>query len=144
MKKLNAEEILYGAVFGGSMVYWTLGYAFLVAPVCGVLWALSGRDESTKLWRRLGCPAVQAAALYLVTKSIWVIGAIPIGYGILSLGYGVPSTQPPDSGSALGRFFYEKTKGNELLANLGVRGFIMGLLFLDFAIFAVIGSLIGK
>jgi len=144
MKKLNAEEILYGAAFGGSMVYWTLGLAFLTMPICGVLWALSGMDESTKLWRRLGCPAVQAFALYLVTKSIWVIGAIPIGYGILSIGYGVPSTQPPDAGSALGRFFYEKTNGNSLLANLGVRGFIMGLLVLDFAVFAVIGSVTGR
>ena len=62
-------------------------------------------------WRRVGCPLVMALAflgLHGHLLAVAISGGLQ--YGAMSIGYGTPSTQPPDAGSWLGRKFGENTR----------------------------------
>ncbi len=109
-----------GLFFGLFLAVHNLWITLLSGLICGILWALSGAGYS-KLFRRLGCPFVLLLGHVLFYKSfIPFVSLLPI-FGVLSLGYGIPSTQPPDEGSTLGRFFYKLTKKDEFLANILTR-----------------------
>lgn len=130
---LNKEELATGFVFG--ICFWPIigPLTLLVGTICSFLWALTGSGKS-KLYRRLGVPLVPCAAIYLMTYNwhIWI--SLPLAYGVLSLGYGIPSTQPPDSGSTLGRFWYRVFNNNETKAHLATRGTIYLLLLVSFLV----------
>ena len=124
---LNKEELIIGAVFGLSFV---LVFGWLVVPVSAAtsfLWALGGRYGGGI--RRWGVPAVVVAVSFYLTHAGNVLVSYPLGVAVLSIGYGIPSTQPPDSGSALGSFWY---KIKPELADLLTRGTIYLLLALAF------------
>lgn len=149
MKQLNKEELAYGFVFGASMAYWTHLWAIPTAVICAYLWARSGMEGEAKFWRRVLCPVIQNAALTISIQYSpeFIIASMAAGACatmMLSVGYGIPSTQPPDPGSVLGRYFFRLAKGNELIANLMIRGLIMSVIILAFALAAMIGTTAGR
>lgn len=115
MKKLNLEELLIGGLFGLLMVVFIGLWALVLSPICALFWALSGAGYS-KLFRRLGCPLLACLAIYLVHHQLLIWISLPLSFGVLSIGYGIPSTQPPDTGSSLGRFWVDcfTPKGNKI------------------------------
>ena len=126
--ELNRNELITGAIFGISFV-WILGvYALALAPIAALLWALGGSVK--KAYRRIGVPVAVAIFLSLVLSE-WIRPAltIPGAFGILSIGYGIPSTQPPDAGSVLGRFFF---KLSPRWADVLTRGSIFVMLALNY------------
>jgi Zn-dependent M16 (insulinase) family peptidase len=101
-------------------------------PICGYLWALSGSGGS-KLWRRLAVPTIWA----LTVGSIFAFLMIPVAFGFLSIGYGIPDVNDP-KGSVLGRFFFNLTK-SMLWANILTRGLIYGGAVIPFVIGKIYG-----
>ena len=102
---LNKEELIIGAVFGltfaGVLGWWVL--PVLIAT--SLLWALGGRyGHGIRVW---AVPAVVVGAAFLHSHEWTVFLSYPLGCLVLSIGYGIPSTQPPDEGSALGRFWFK-------------------------------------
>jgi len=145
--KLNAEERIYGAVFGLSMFPWTGWLAIPIAINCSLLWAWGGAPGQKKIWRRGGCVIIQTAAVFVSTANPWAYAAIIPAFVFLSLGYGIPSQFPEDAGSTLGAFYYKLVRRisgcpwhykspcrAELYANILTRGTIMLGLWLSFAI----------
>jgi hypothetical protein len=129
--KLNVDEIITGASFGLCLFLILKFWVLLIAPLCAILWAMSGNGYS-KLYRRLGCATVVLFPVTLLTGVYQCLyGILPI-FAVMSLGYGIPATQPPDEGSFLGKIFYSITK-NDLNATILTRLFIVFLLTLSFA-----------
>jgi len=97
--KLNKEEILVASILTMLAAHWLTW--IITVPLCAFLWALTGSESkyNYKLWRRLGVPLVWALSLWTWQALI----CVPIAFGFLSIGYGMPSTQPIDDGSWLGR-----------------------------------------
>lgn len=126
--KLNKEELIIGGIFGGLLAIFIGPWAVLTALLCSFLWAWTGAGNGA-IWRKVGCPLVACGSIFLVHHhwQVWV-GFIPMVI-VLSLGYGIPSTQPPDAGSPLGRFWY---KISPKYANVLTRGTIYTLLLLCF------------
>ena len=118
--KLNLEELIIASILTAIVVPFPI--ALLAIPACAFLWALSGSESkyNYKLWRRLGVPLVWVIGIF----NYYALAAVPIAFGFLSMGYGLPSTQPPDEGSGLGRFFWNLTGGNVLFSNILTRGVI--------------------
>lgn len=133
MLDLNREEMLYGAFFGASLFFWSGFWAIPAAVICAAFWALGGAPNLSAGWRRLGCPIVQAGTLYAATRYPWVVVSVLPAFGFLSLGYGIPSTQPYDEGSTLGKFF-SRSVGTGFMANVLTRGTILLGLWLSFAV----------
>lgn len=118
--KLNKEELITASIL--TAIVSPLPNAIAAVPICAFLWALTGSESkyNWKLWRRLGVPLIWAICIWKWQALV----AVPAAFGFMSLGYGLPSTQPPDEGSALGRFFWKLTGGNELVSNICTRGTI--------------------
>ena len=129
--KLNKEELLIGAIVGGLSALKVGWIALAIAPVTSFFWAYTGAGAS-KLYRRLGVPLVIASACAVVTHSWVPFISVPLAFAVLSIGYGIPSTQPPDAGSWLGRIAFKLAKSNEKKADLYCRGLIYALLTLAF------------
>lgn len=146
--KLNESELLFGAAFGLSMVWWTHWWAIPVAILCALLWALGGAIN--KSYRRIGCAAVQAIALFAATKWPWILLAGLPAHLILRIGYGIPQRVPnfinmdnpcdffnkeefEDPGSVLGRFWYKASYGlfyNEQMRQDSATVLTRGILFI--------------
>lgn len=107
---LNLLELLIGAIFGAVPVIWIHWWALITVPLCAFLWAWTGAGHGV-IWRKVLMPAITVGAI-CVTRHSWhpAIG-LPFMMLVLSLGYGIPSTRPPDPGSMLGRFWWSKTDG---------------------------------
>lgn len=112
MNPLNKEELIVGYVFGCTLIgiigpWWTI---LAIAPLCSYLWALGGQGRFGKGPRRLGVPAVLSLCLILSYPfpDMVVAGVISFfaGWLILSLGYGIPTVQPFDEGSEIGRWAF--------------------------------------
>ena len=130
--KLNREEFILGAMFMLAFSPVTQLWAIILSPVTAILWALSGAGYP-KLLRRFVVPFIACMMVYIYQHSwhIWI--ALPIAFGILSLGYGTPSTQPYDPGSKLGQWVYWKLSGQrEGLASLITRTIIFSSLAITF------------
>lgn len=132
MKKLNTEELILGAFYPLMFVLWLKWTVLACIPITSFFWALSGSEGQLKLWRRLGCPLVVGTGLFLMNHNIYMIFGVVLSFLVLSIGYGIPSTQPPDAGSILGRFWF---KISEKYANVLTRTTIFTLLFFSFGIF---------
>jgi len=99
-------------------------FGFIVVVLGAVLGALGGAENSNKSFRRVLIPLILTGFAYLNTQSILVLTIMSM-CGALSIGYGIPDST--DEGSALGRFWFNLFKKNEILANIFTRGTI-GLL----------------
>ena len=139
--KLNKEEIYTGIAHSLPWIYFQGWWGILSAILSGSLWAIGGADDTSKNWRRIGCPLV--ICLPILLKTWW---AIPIGLLLhltLRLGYGIPDLT--DDGSMLGRFWYGIVP-NEGMATVGVRttiAMLSALCFLPLAWISFIPYLIG-
>lgn len=100
---------------------------FVIMVLGAVLGALGGAEKSNKSFRRVLIPLILTGFAYLNTESILVLTIMSM-CGALSLGYGIPSFsnyhEYNDEGSALGRFWFNLFKQNEILANIFTRGTI--------------------
>lgn len=124
---LNKEELLIGLILPTIFVYWMGFWVVPVALVSSYFWALSGAPGQEKLWRRLGVPVLVALGIYLHTHTNIIFFGILPAFGALSIGYGIPSTQPPDAGSALGRFWFKiSQKYASWLTRLTIYGLFAG------------------
>ena len=120
--KLNKEELIIASILTAIVVPFPIAIGAI--PLCAFLWALTGASAS-KLFRRLGVPLVWALCLW----NLYALIAVPIGFGMLCIGYGIPTTQPYDKGSWLGIVFFKLTSGNMLMSNILTKGTIyLGLL----------------
>lgn len=134
---LNVEEMLYGFGFGLMGVLLIGWWAIPVAILSAFGWALGGAPNQPAAWRRVGCPLILVGVTALITQvSPWFLATILPMFGILSMGYGVPTEAPGrpdnDEGSALGRFFWRLTDKNEFLTGVYVRTLIMSLLAINY------------
>ena len=105
---LNLNELLIGSIVGGLSAILVGWWALLVSPITAFLWALSGMNGKDKIWRRLGVPLVVSLSVSIVRHSLIPIVSIPLAFGVLSIGYGIPDET--DSGSFLGQFFTDVLK----------------------------------
>lgn len=135
--KLNCEELIIGFIFALAFTPVIGWWSLALAPITSFLWALTGSESkwNSKLWRRLLVPFLACLAVYLVKGNwqIWV--SLPFAFGILSMGYGIPTIAPGradhDEGSWLGKFWY---RIKPEWANWLTRGTIYSLLFTSFLI----------
>ena len=127
---LNLNELLIGSIVGGLSAILVGWWALLVSPITAFLWALSGMNGKDKIWRRLGVPLVVSLSVSIVRHSLIPIVSIPLAFGVLSIGYGIPDET--DSGSFLGQFFTDVLKLDKKQANIAVRSTIYILLALSF------------
>lgn len=148
--KLNPVELAVGTVVVGVWFYF-LGWLTIPGALLGsLLWSLGGADGYSKAWRRIGVPAIMCLFSALWLKSFWpLISFLPF-FGVLTIGYGIPSWNGPngsqdDEGSFLGRLCYKLVGGKEWYdpesdqaATILLRGFLallIGLTLLPFAWF---------
>ena len=118
-KKIEARiDFFYGALFGAIGLFFGLGWFSLAAiPACALLYAMGGDDDFASGWRDVGCSAVMSLCLILATGNLLFLGAGLATFGLFTVGLGLPSTQPPDAGSPVGRIAWRLAKGDEGLAN---------------------------
>ena len=102
--KNNWEEFLIGFILGlGFIVFTNLACGLLLGLVFGVLWRLGGMGLwGTKAWRRVGIPVLLVIVICIPLLLKMVLAGIT--FGILTVGYGTRSLQPPDEGTILGNW----------------------------------------
>jgi hypothetical protein len=86
----------------------------------GLAGAISGSENSVKIWRRVWIPFMISGVAWAQYNDIRIFLLMSLA-GVMSQGYGIPSIYPPDEGSALGRFWFKLYKNNEKLANIFTR-----------------------
>ena len=128
--KLNKEEILISGIL--TILASRFPYGIPLIPICAFLWALTGSESkyNSKLWRRLIVPTLWSVSYW----NPYAIICIPISFGFLTLGYGIPDVNDK-KGSALGSFFYKLTGGSMLWSNILTRGFVYGGAVIPFTVF---------
>lgn len=110
-KALNRYELFLGGLIGLFFIpLFGLG-TIVIAPLMAFLYALGGapaQDGGNKLYRRLGCAIVPSVALFLKIQHFnpWLLGSEGLAFAVYSIGYGIPSTMPPDEGSFMGECFF--------------------------------------
>lgn len=118
-------DFLYGALFAALGLLFGLGtFALLAIPACAVLFAMGGDNNWRSGWRDIGCAAVMALLMILATGNLLFLGAGVAVFGLLTVGLGLPSTQPKDPGSVIGRIAWRLAKKREWLANLYTHAFL--------------------
>lgn len=119
----NREELLTGAVVGMSVLLFAHIWTIPAVVLCSFLWRAGGCWE--KSIRRIGIPVILSLACWLGTHDVLSLIFPALMWIPLTLGYGIPDGT--DEGSKLGKFFYEISGNNNLVADLLTRGTI-GLL----------------
>jgi hypothetical protein len=106
--KIDARiDFFYGALVGAVPLCFGAGwFALITIPLCSIFYAMGGDDDWSSAWRDVGCAAVNSIGLILATGNLLFFGAALAVYGLLTVGLGLPSINPPDAGSIVGRFFW--------------------------------------
>ena len=118
-KELNIEEIFVGACIQFPFYFLVGWWVLALMPVSGFLWALGGAKDSSKLFRRLGVAVATVVSVVVTNITWWPIASfIPVGWGVLTLGYGMPDGE--DEGSFFGKLYLRILK-NYKLANFSTR-----------------------
>ena len=140
LQRLDPIDFAWGGAFCALVTLASgFGLSDLVVVLVGsLLWAVGGAPHFGKAWRRVGCPALVGLSFIIKTGSWLGVPAALATFGVLTLGYGLPSTQPPDEGSMLGRIAWKLAKGNENLATLYARGTIYAAAWLCFFVASVL------
>lgn len=126
LKQIDAKiDYFYGAMFGVIPLLFGAGWwALLTVPACAVLYAMGGDDDFQSGYRDVGCAAVNSIALIMATGNLLFLGAGVAIFGLLTVGLGLPSTQPPDAGSPVGQIAWSLARGVEWLANFYTHAFM--------------------
>lgn len=114
-KQLLWEETYIGAGVGiaaALLIKWWL--MFILAPVCGLLWAYGGAKGTSKDWRRVGVGVVIALAGLL--NSFWALLVIITMNVATRPGYGILCIE--DKGSLIGKFWLDIVKDKKLTDKL--------------------------
>lgn len=127
--KLNKEELIVASILTVLAAKFPL--TIIAVPICAFFWAETGAGAS-KLWRRLGVPTIWAMS-YL---NWYAFLLVPISFGFLTLGYGIPSLL--DEGSWLGKIAWKLTGYNVLWSNIITRGIIYTGAVLPFITYRVL------
>lgn len=127
---VKQQDFLIGFIYGLLSIAYVGWFGLIVAIASGLLWEKGGQEGHA--WRVYGCALVVYLAASIHLHSLWIVVPAALSMVILSLGYGLPSTQSPDAGSPLGRFFWKLTKQNVFLSNTLTRGTIYTLLAVTF------------
>lgn len=126
--KLNKEEIVLGFIYAGVWSAFIGWWTLVLAPASAFLWALGG--SVNKLYRRVGCAIITGVIVGHSYSSYWIgLLSLSLSFEVLSIGYGIPTTQPEDEGSMLGRFWHRIFR-NEWKSQLATRasiGMMLGL-----------------
>lgn len=140
-KMLSLEEMFIGHGIQFPF-YFVIGWWVLpLALVSSMLWAYGGAEGTSKAWRRIGVPAATAGFVVAFNPTmVWMLAFIPAGWGALTVGYGMPSTQPPDEGSTLGRLMLKVLK-NYKIAEFATR---LTTYLLFWAAFAAVWAVIAR
>ena len=125
-KKIDAKiDFFYGAIFGLIPLLFGAGwFCVLTVPVCGVLFAMGGDNDYQSGYRDIGCSVANALLLILATGNLLFLGAGLATFGLLTVGLGLPSTQPVDDGSPVGQIAMRLARGKEWLANIYTHAFL--------------------
>lgn len=88
----------------------------IIGMVCGFLGALGGAKNTSKGYRRYGIVGVLIITS-IILKNYWAL-LLGAWIGILSMGYGIPDKEyldnpDVDSGSSLGRFWFNRFSNKE-------------------------------
>ena len=119
---MNKNELLVSFILTLILTPF-MGVLGLVALiVCPLLYAYSGMEGHDKIWRRLGVPIIWASAIFAHYHHLEIFLAIPMSFGALSIGYGIPDNT--DEGSWLGRFYMTICNQNVVWSNILTRGTI--------------------
>lgn len=124
-KMLLPIDLLLGAIQGLFTIPWLGWFCVIPMILCSLLWAIGGQYGHA--WRVYGIPLVLCSSVlwFHMNQPLLVYLPYPFMALILSLGYGLPSTQPYDKGSSLGRFWIQITEDNEFSATIYARGTII-------------------
>ena len=134
LMKLLPVDLLIGALVALPMTIWLGQYAIPIIVGSAYLWSLGGQRGHS--YRSVWITLLLNLPIIWITPypHLWpLLSAVPMGV-IMSLGYGLPSTQPPDSGSPLGRYWskrFTRVTGSgdfvpdEMKATIAARGTII-------------------
>lgn len=118
-------DFFYGSLFALIGLLFGAGwFTVLTVPACAVLYAMGGDRKYASVWRDLGCSAVMSIALILATGNLLFLGAGLATFGLFTVGLGLPSTQPYDEGSPVGRIAWALSNKTEWLANIYTHAFL--------------------
>jgi hypothetical protein len=127
LTRAEYEDIALGFTLGISTAPIVGWWAIVSALASSFFWWKGGRSGNS--WQVYGCSVSTFLPITLLTQQAVVIIPCVISGLLMSVGYGIPSTQPHDEGSTLGRFWWKITNQNEKLTNILTRGTIyLGLL----------------
>jgi len=100
--------------------------------VSALLWAYGGADGTAKAWRRWGVAISTAGFVVGFNPSMMnMLLFIPVGYGVLTIGYGIPDEG--DEGSFFGSLYIRLLK-NHKMADFATRVTTYVLYWLAFAV----------
>lgn len=145
----SKEESLVGLCVGLAYMG-ILNWTILVVPgLVMVLWRLGGYTGWSKLWRRIGVPAVICLGMALGSWSWLPFLAFFPAWAMVANGYGIPSFNGPggsqdSGGSPIGKFVWyvilrQGKEKNEKIAPVadiltrGIYGFLIALAFIPAA-----------
>lgn len=120
---------MWGVSVGFLALWWAWPWNIAIGILSAVLWAIGGASFGKKIVRRLGVPILLVSSSIFGGNTWWGLLSIPLAFGVLSIGYGIPDSS--DEGSALGRFWY---KISPKYANVLTRGTIAMLLAIAFSL----------
>ena len=105
LNRSNIEDFTIGAIIGFGTAPWIGCLSCWTALASGLCYMQGG--ISHKWIRRFGCTAALWLPIAWVVKENFWLFFICGGWtlAVFHVGYGLPSIQPPDEGSALGRFW---------------------------------------
>jgi hypothetical protein len=87
----------------------------------GILGALGGSSNSSKLYRRIGFPLLITIIATSKLHSLWLFSTTIMVFCFF-IGYGIPDNNTGDEGSCLGRFWFKICNGNNFFTNFFTRG----------------------
>lgn len=129
LKKAALSEVAIGALAAAAFLPWYYQIGLLRVTILlfasASLWAIGGTLNKT--YRRVGVPLVILIPVAFLWRPLdWneilrLVGAFLIMHAACRLGYGMPSLQPIDEGSELGRFWFKVFKAKMVYAELATR-----------------------
>jgi len=91
----------------------------LIPFLTGLMYSIAGSENTPKQIRRFGIPILLTFFSWLYLQNIWVLTMLS-QIGVYHIGHGIPDAT--DSGSSLGRFWYNLFNSNHLWADIFTRG----------------------
>lgn len=111
MENVILEDFFYGFAIAQVTAFVWGAWSLAVGVVSGICWVGGGQGWlGTKAWRRIGVPILVSLPFGLLGHALGcgISGSLQMLWH--TVGYGEPSSNPPDEGSWLGRIFGKWTR----------------------------------